>query len=77
MYSLTLPTFIPINILIIGAVAQAGKTVIDTEGQDGQRVQTIQQTVVNGEVESETIVNDEVVVEPVDQVVRVGTQRRE
>ena len=52
----------------------AGETVIQTEGVDGQRVQTFEQRVVNNNVESETLINSEVTIEPVDEVVLVGTQ---
>lgn len=53
----------------------AGEQEVIHEGSNGVRTEIYNQRVVNGEVESETLVDSSVTTEAVDRVVHIGTQK--
>jgi resuscitation-promoting factor RpfB len=53
---------------------ERGKTRVDREGRDGLRVDTYEVTTVDGEQEERVKVDEEVVTEPRDRVILVGTK---
>ena len=50
-----------------------GETAVDTEGRDGLRRRTYEVTLVDGEEQERELIAEEVVREPTDRVVKVGT----
>lgn len=50
--------------------------VVEQEGSDGEKIVTTQINYVNGMEASRTVLNEEVVTEPVTEIVRVGTKKR-
>ncbi len=52
-----------------------GETQVETEGRDGLRQRTYEVTLVDGEEQERELVAEEVVWEPTDRVVKVGTGR--
>lgn len=51
-----------------------GEQRVVQQGVDGERTRQYEQTLVNGAVESEVMISDEVTVEPVTQIVHIGTK---
>lgn len=51
-----------------------GEQLVVQQGVDGERTREYEQTLVNGTVESEVMISDEVTVEPVTQIVHIGSK---
>nr|WP_166355866.1 resuscitation-promoting factor [Phytoactinopolyspora limicola] len=51
-----------------------GKTSVDTEGKQGRLVREVEKTYIDGELESEETISEEVLAEPVNEVILVGTK---